>query len=212
MVQFWSNKDELYAKVSVSLVKTINLKPRQGWIRSSEAVSAEVTKELSRLSNENAVLRTELDGLRKAASEHSDAVAEVVKIMDANKRKIKVRKTANWDGAEKFNTTLLIVFLIAAPNLINENSSSEISRNIALGYHGTGYYKSWPVGKNIITALIADWVALDIVEPSRKKHSVNDENKYWSLTDIGKQVLKRAHRIQLEEGMIPESDPQEDQS
>ncbi|MFC0140065.1 hypothetical protein ACFFJN_08315 [Erwinia mallotivora] len=171
-----------------------------------------MTKELSRLSNENAVLRTELDGLRKAASEHSDAVTRVVKIMDANKRKIKVRATAKWDEAKKFNTTLLKIFLIAARNLINENSSDEISGNIALHYHGKGYYKNRPTGKNIITDLIADRVALDIAEPSRKKHSVNDKITYWSLTDTGKQVLKRAHRIQPEEGMIPESDPQKDQS
>ncbi|MCX8956750.1 DUF4062 domain-containing protein [Erwinia psidii] len=206
LVQFWHNKDDLYAKVSVSLVKTINLKPRQGWVRSSEAVSADVTKELSRLSNENALLRNELEGMRRIASEHSDAVADVVKIMNSNKRKIKVRSTAKWEDGEIFQTTLLIIFLSIAPNLINENASGEISKKIAFSYYGTGYYKNWPVASNIITALIADWVALDIVEPSKKKHSVNDDNEYWTLTEVGKQVLKRAHRIRLEEGMIRDNE------
>ena len=48
---------------------------------------------------------------------------------------------------------------------------------------------------------VADLVALDLVEPSKKKHSVNDKEEYWSLTKLGKSILKRARRIQLEEGI-----------
>ena len=88
-----------------------------------------------------------------------------------------------------------------APNLINENSSTEVANNIALHFEGTSYFKPWPIGRNIVSGLIADYVALDVIEPSKKKHSVHDKESYWSLTKLGKQVLKRARRIQLEEGL-----------
>ena len=85
--------------------------------------------------------------------------------------------------------------------MIDENSSIEIARNIALNLYGTGYFKNWPVGRNIISELIADFVALEVLEPSKKKHSVHDKENYWSLTRLGKEVIKRARRIKLEEGI-----------
>ena len=201
LVRFWSNKEDLHGKISISLIKAMNTNPRTGWARASEAIGTEVTKELSRLSTENSVLREALLKLQKEKEEHSDEVRDVVNIMYKNTRSLQVRETSKWKDAERYKITLLDMFLDIAPNLINERSSIEIAQNLALSIVGTKYYKNWPIGKNIISKLIADYVALDVIEPSRKKHSVHDKDDYWSLTKIGKQVLKRARRIQLEEGI-----------
>ncbi|XHA16213.1 hypothetical protein ACE15K_23185 [Citrobacter farmeri] len=48
-------------------------------------------------------------------------------------------------------------------------------------------------------------MALELIEPSKKKHPVSDNTLYWSLTKLGKTVLQRAHRIQLEKGLIKDS-------
>ncbi len=201
LVQFWFSKDDLHGKVSISLVKAMNTNPRIGWTRASEAIGNEVTKELTRLSHENSSLREELQILKNKQEEQSDAAREVVNIMSANVRNIRCRETSSWDDAEFYDTDLLIVFLSIAPNLLNENTSEEIGKNIALKLVGTGYYNYYPIGKNIVESLLADFVALDVIEPSSKKHSVHDKDNYWSLTKLGKQVLRRARRIQLEEGL-----------
>lgn len=202
LVHFWKNKEDLHGKISISLIKAMNTNPRTGWTRASGAIGIEVTKELSRLSTENSTLRTELQKLKSEKEDHADNIREVVNIMFENSRNLQIRDTGQWRDATKYPTNLLDVFLSIAPNLINENSSIDIARNIALGLYGIGYFKNWPIGKNIVSNLIADYVALEVIEPSKKKHSVNDPENYWCLTKIGKEVLKRARRIQLEEGII----------
>lgn len=201
LVQFWSNQDDLQAKIIVSLTKAMSANPRIGWTRTSELIEVEVTKELSRLSSENSELRKEIEKLRASAIEQVDEVRNVIHIMYENDRKIRVRKTSDWSSGINHDTTLLDIFHATAPNLINEASSLEFAKNIALSLVGTGYHKNWPIGSNITSGILADLVALDVIEPSKKKHSVTDENSYWSLTRLGKQVLKRARRVQLEEGI-----------
>ena len=51
--------------------------------------------------------------------------------------------------------------------------------------------------------MIAEFSALELLEPSKKKHPISDAKSYWSLTKLGRQVQKRSLRIQLEEGMNP---------
>ena len=110
--------------------------------------------------------------------------------------------------ATRYPTDLLNIFLFIAPNLIDENSSLEVARNIALSLYGSGYFRNWPIGKNIISDLIADYVALEVLESSKKRHSVHDKENYWSLTKLGKEVIKGAIRVQLEEGIVPiDNDP-----
>lgn len=203
IVQFWNSKEDLHGKISISLIKAMSINPRIGWARADEIVSLDMTKEITRLSSENSKLRYEIDKLLKNQTEAVDEVREVVHILNNNERKVQVRESSSWEEVNSSEITLLDIFLSIAPNLINENSSIEIARNLALSLFGTGYYKNWPIGKNKITEYIADFVALDIIEPSKKKHPVSDENSYWTLTRIGKQVLKRSRRIQLEEGIVP---------
>ena len=201
LVQFWSTKDELHGKISISLIKSMSTNPRIGWVRSNEVVGADVTKELTRLSTENAELRETIGKLQTVKEEQADEVRNVVHIMNENSRSFRVRETGRWEDADEYEETLLEIFMVIAPYLIDENSSFEIAKNIAFDLVGSGYYKNWPIGTNRISGIVTDFVALDVLEPSKKKHSVHDENTYWSLTKLGKQVLKRARRIQLEEGI-----------
>lgn len=206
VVQFWVNKEDLHGKITISFVKAMTRNPRIGWVRSNEIINnPDVVNELSRLSNENSSLRTKIAELSRVTHENVDVVEKIVDIMNYNVRKLRVRSTASWDKAEIHTTNLLDIFLAIAPNLIVENSSEIISKNLALSFIGTGYYKSWPVGSNVITKYLADFVALELIEPSKKKHPVSDNTLYWSLTKLGKTVLQRAHRIQLEKGLIKDS-------
>ena len=199
LVNFWVDKNDLHAKVSISLMKAINTYPREGWVRSSEVASPEVTKELTRLSGENAQLRKEVEKFKQQSLEKRDEVREAFEILLRNEFNVKVRISSKWDEAEKYSCTLLDIFESVGPNLLDENSSLGMAQNIALSLHGTGYYTHWPVGKNIISSFAADLSALDLIEPSKKKHSVHDKETYWSLTKFGKQVLKQSRRIRLEE-------------
>lgn len=201
LVQFWSSKDDLHGKISISLVKTMNTNPRIGWSRADEAVGPDITKELSRLSSENSFLRDESVKLISKQKDAVDEVRKVVNILNENGRTFRIRSDASFHNATSHTRTLLQMFLAAAPNLILENTSEGIAKNVAHSIVGIKYHRYWPFGKVNTEHLIADFAALDLVEPSKKKHPVSDKNSYWSLTRLGKQVHKRSRRIQLEEGI-----------
>ena len=211
LVQFWQNKDELHGKVSIALVKATTAYPRPGWVQATAVNGPEVMRELTRLSSENASLRSELDKMQKLRDEQHDEVRSVIKVLSANTRKIRARKLASWDTGKESSKTLADLFHYAAPNLLSENTPLGVARNLALKIIGTGYFQDWPVGKNVVSDIIADFAALDLVEPSKKKHSVSDNNDYWTLTKLGKQVLKQFRRVRLEEGIETVTDLTDEQ-
>ncbi|NOI73999.1 DUF4062 domain-containing protein [Vibrio owensii] len=203
LVQFWKNKDELHGKASISLIKAMSLNPKTGWIRADEALSPDVTNELTRLSTENSTLRQKLERLERQKTEATDEIREVVNILDQNIRSYRIRRKLerDWDKAEPFSESLLDIFIWIAPNLLDENSSIEIANNIAFENIGNGYFRPHPIGTNRVSGIMADLSALDLVEPSKKPHAIDDNNTYWTLSKFGKKLMNRVRRIQLEEGI-----------
>jgi hypothetical protein len=199
LIQFWKNREELHARVSISLMKAITANPRTGWVRASTISGPEVTNELIRLSSENAALRAEVASIKTSVNDKKDEIRSTIRILSTNTRVLKVRKTEKWEDAELFEVSLADVFAYCAPNLILENDNLRISQNIAIHKVSTDYFKNFPVGSNIVAGLISDLVALDLVEPSKKKHPVSDKTHYWSLTKFGKDVHKAFRRVLLEE-------------
>lgn len=210
MVQFWKSKDDLHGKFSISLMKSINEVPRPGWAKANEIAGPEVIKELTRLSSENSRLREQIERLKRSADETKDEVRNVTKILFNNKKKINIRTSDDWEKAQKIETNLLDIFLAIAPDLMGESSSQDISKLIAFKFVGKKRHHTWPVGANIVSDLIANFGALDLMDPSKKKHSVRDKNNYWSLSKIGMEVLKNANRITLEEGLKSETETADD--
>ncbi|MGL6518206.1 DUF4062 domain-containing protein [Aeromonas caviae] len=202
LVQFWSNKEELHGKCSISLMKAITAYPRAGWARADEVNGPEVMRELTRLSSENALLRAEVDSMRAKIESEGNEVRKTIIILSNNKRAFGVRKEEKWETAIRNEHSLASVFQYCAPYLLNENTSEGISENMALGAVGAGkYFRSWPVGSNVVSEVIADFSALGLVEPSKRKHPVADKTEYWSLTKFGKQVLGQLRKVRLEEGL-----------
>lgn len=201
LVQFWRNKDDLHGKFSIALKKSITANPRTGWARADEVSGPEVMKELARLSGENAGLRSELQRLKQVQSTDCDAAREVIRTLSRNGRRFKVRKTGKWDDAPEFRKDLGELFSVAATEMISEAPALRVAQTIALRLVGTGYFADWPVPRNVVKNLIADWAALDLVEPSKRRHSVSDTQDYWSLTHLGKSAMREFRRVRLEEGL-----------
>jgi len=67
------------------------------------------------------------------------------------------------------------------------------------------------VAVNHVQELFADMMALDLVMPSKRKHSVKDDDEYWSLTEFGKAVHKMQRRRRLmdeaNDGPSPVTEP-----
>lgn len=219
LVNFWSTKDDLHAKVSISLMKAISTNPRVGWVRSDEAIGPDVIKELTRLSTENAIFRNELEALRKKEQKFidiSNKEKETIETLMKNKVDVYVAMEGDTEWPEPIEGTLLEIFEAIAPNLLIENTFEGICNDIALDYKGTGYRKRYtPVPKNMMSHWLADLSALDLVEPSKKKHPVSDNKEYWSLSIEGRSFLKNLRKLQLRKGLIgkekPKNEPDNEQ-
>jgi hypothetical protein len=69
VIKFWDNTDKLTYHVALSLANEININPRVGWVRATEAASPQVAEELARLSKENKELQTQLMQVRRGSEE-----------------------------------------------------------------------------------------------------------------------------------------------
>lgn len=64
MCDFWETDEELSKLIAIALPKTFKRQPREGWIRSSKAVSPALSAELAQLSKENRELRKTVEDLQ----------------------------------------------------------------------------------------------------------------------------------------------------
>lgn len=224
LVSYWDDKNDLYGKVSISLMKQFNTNPRTGWVKSMEQTGPEVLKEISRLSNENAELRTNINQLEDLINE--DKKAEFEKTLDTlkhNKRSLFFYYTDSkeWENGD-VEFSLFEIFNLLAPELMIENNTKYCSF-----YLGTmldpekdkrKVRHEWPTPKNTVRRILADFNVLDIIQPSQKKHSIKDENEYWSLTSEGKRLFKEVRREILDQNLesslndVPDEDQVESKS
>jgi len=205
LVSFWKDKNDLYGKVSISLMKQFNTNPRVGWVKSSENSGPEVLKEISRLSNENSGLRTEISQFKKDIEiEKRNEFQKTLDTLKHNKRQISFYYQYGREWTDKTDFSLMEIFNLLAPELIIENSAKYCSRFVGLMLAPNADKKirqDWPTPSNTIRKILADLNVLDIIQPSLKKHSIKDENEYWSLTSEGKKLFKVVRRDLLNQNL-----------
>jgi hypothetical protein len=215
-VGFWKNAEDLHGKFSISLMKLIATNPRPGWARADEVAGPELTRELTRLSSENAKLRNELEKLAKNEEEKDkNKDQEMVRILRRNKTRIFYRRDergAEWEGNK--DTDLFGIFSAIAPVLISEATTTTIRQELAFKYYNYEAHSDYPVPKNFVDHWINDLTCLGLIIPSPKKHSVHDDNEYWVISELGFRVHSSLRQLQLEVGTeIDEyEEPQDDES
>lgn len=200
MVNFWSNKDELNAKVIASLTKAFTSHPRDGWIRSSQStqVNPEIINELSRLSSENADLRKKLLDFEK--NKKKDEFVELLQILEHNKMNIYLYSLENKDWIENGKKSLLFIFERISEITENEATENEINIQIKLSIpdpEGHTISSTHPLPTNYISKWLADLSSLELIEISKKKHPVSDKNTYWSLSAKGRVLHKNIRKNKL---------------
>lgn len=199
-VSFWKNGDDLYGRCSIALMKAFNAYPREGWVRGSKVQDAAATKEIVRLSAENAELRERLSVYEQEASEER-LIAKTIEVLRANKQQLHVWKkdSKSWELAKE--VTLYQVFETLAPELQIESSLTAIAQYVATNVCGIQRKElraDWPTPRNAIRSILADLAALGCVIPSVKKKPVSDTNEYWSLDEFGGKLLSHMRRRRLE--------------
>jgi len=207
LVSFWDDKNDLYGKVSISLMKQFNTNPRLGWVRTSEDSSPKILKEISRLSGENARLRKQMEIFESLTiQEEKNKLNRLIETLKHNKRSLSFFYSEimaqDWEDRKEF--TLFEIFNLIAPELVIENSTKDCAHLMGISFRPDKERKvrrNWPCPSNTVRKIFADLNVLDLVTPSSKKHSVKDDNDYWTLTAEGKTVFKEVRREILEKNL-----------
>ncbi|HEX9993933.1 MAG TPA: DUF4062 domain-containing protein [Acidimicrobiales bacterium] len=206
LVDFWRNSDELHAKCVVALMKAFTAYPREGWVRASTSVaSPAVMAELTRLSAENAALRQQLDDAkRQSRADEKRRVFDVRRALESNTVQYNFRRRPSQPWEDSPETSLFDIFYWLAPSLVTEDSTTSLSQTLAMH---AAINSPWDLtAMNQVRAILADLVALGLVEPSARRHSVNDDNDYWTLASLGRELLKEVRQLSLHAEPLPEAE------
>lgn len=202
LISYWINKEDLYGKVSISLMKQFTTNPGIGWIKANELVGPEVLTELSRLSKENSSLRNEISELnQKFISEEANKYEKIISTLNNHKIDIYFyyKDGKDWEDEKEFD--FLNIFKLIAPELMVEKSTKDTAYYFGLmrkPNKDRDIRDSFPIPSNTMKSIFADLVVLDLVKPSDKKHSLKDSNEYWTITEEGKIVFKEIRRNIIE--------------
>lgn len=201
-ITYWEKKDDLYGKVAIALSKAFTTTPRDGWVRPSAVAGPEVTKELSRLSSENAGLRSNLAAARQKEEEERKLYHErTIATLEKNEIEVPIRflGEADFEERNRQESSLYTLFSTMGPELLDECSTVQIAKIFAMIVSRTKNLSStWPVPSNYLNGWISDLECLGLVMTSPKKHGVKDTNSYWTLTGEGRDVHRaiRLRRLQ----------------
>ena len=211
IVSFWTSSDDLYGKCSIALMKAITSYPRIGWVRSNETVNPDIVNEVTRLSRENSTLRQELEASKiKLEASAETAEEKVIDILNRNERSVFVWIRSENEWGQPIKTTLLALFEIMGKELLGEASNESLGSIIGFEYTGsTDLHRNHPVPTNFLREWITDLVALGLMQPSTKKHSVHDGNEYWMLTKLGKKVHSNLRLLRLKRGLESDETPEQ---
>ena len=213
-VSFWRNGEDLYGKCSIALMKAFNAYPREGWVRASQVQDTVASKEVIRLSAENAELRRQLETFSRAANEEL-AIARTMELLRANKRNITIRRRGSSEWEQVRELTLYQIFEQLAPELQVESDLPTIGMFVAsvLGQVPVSELRrEWPTPRNSLGAMLADFAALNCIVPSTRKKPIADKNAYWTLGDFGVQLLAhmRRRRLEMRESPVSTESPAKD--
>jgi len=185
--------------------------PREGWVRASEANTADITAEITRLSRENGQLRARLEAsIQTEADVHEQKINSLIDGLRRNGRKVYVWRHEATDWGLPIDTDLLVIFEVMAQDLIDEGTSNTLAASLAFHFAGNNarQYAAFP--SNFLKAFIADFAGLDLVGASPKRHSVQDTNTYWALTPLGREVHARIRKNELLKGLVSFDEAPED--
>ncbi|SFI91273.1 protein of unknown function [Pseudomonas syringae] len=200
-VSFWKNTDDLYGKCSIALMKAFTAYPREGWVRASQYTDGKSTAELIRLSAENAMLRDQLEKSRSANEDKkSKAERDYLAVMRANQRPMWVWKKGAEDWEEIKYVPLLLLFQVLAPEMMVELTLTEMGETVAIlicGIQLNELRRPHPMPTNFVKEWVADFSALGLVVPSKRKKPVADKDEYWTLSEKGIECLTLIRRYSL---------------
>lgn len=199
--KFWTNSDNLQARVTTSLMSAFKKKPAIGWIRANQGTESESMKKIIELQTKVELLENELEHQRTTPPLGTEQLQQGQDNFEVNFsfKGIHIGDSEFDTFYFKFSTTWDSIFSFVAPKMIAEldtlNLQGYIKRYLEFlaqeelesGGVGSNFEQIGEVtiARNIIDTVILQFRALSLIKESQKKRSLRDSKTYWSLTPYG---------------------------
>ena len=205
MCKYWETATELGSQVSRSLVKLIKDKPRPGWTRADKATSEEATREILELKNKLLELETEL-------SSGKITNPEGIENLQQGDDEFEIEYTyefyrSGWNNkSDKVQLTWNEVYYILAPLMVDEATERELKASInevifqkvkdttLKGYTSSNLQRPKINDVDFQTVKV-QFRALGLITKSDKKRSIKDNQTYWTLTNLGDQMMVKLRAL-----------------
>lgn len=200
LISYWRSRDDLYGKCAIALMKAFTAYPREGWIRASAAQDLGASKELARLSAENAVLRKNL-AVHEAEKAQDVEFAKLSQVLSKNSRNIAFwkRDGTGWERSEP--QTLYRIFEYLAPSLRQRTDVLEVSLLIGAlvcKLLRSQMRKRWPTPSNTVRDVMTAFVAYGLLEAVFEAGDGTEADEKYVLTPRGAEFIAYAQRKRLE--------------
>jgi hypothetical protein len=149
-----------------------------------------------------------IDSLSQEVSEDQNkAMRQLRATLSKRKHNVsyKYRDSTEWEE-DADEISLSRVFEILGSSLIPEYTVRLCGGLMAVNIRKDDTRGSSLIPLNEMKELLAELMALDLVAPSTVRHSVKDNEEYWSLTPLGTDYLKWSKRKRLETVAVSETE------
>jgi hypothetical protein len=210
MVKTYTSPADLGSVVSRALMRAMKTSAREGWVRGRYAMTSEQQTEMAELRAQVAELKNEL-----SANRPSNAVPEDLESGDdainleawlhyydhrkeaSNPMFLRQEKVSKIEGGARWNYLIGRV----GPTLMHEASEEQIRDVLGQLVLEVAYEENYSIpedavefSKAVLTPESADEVivqlfALGIIARGTKRRSINDDRKYWVLSQLGEDTL-----------------------
>jgi hypothetical protein len=179
----WKSADDLGSKVSRSLVQTIKLDPREGWVRARYASSPERMNELRGRIDE---LQQELEDARVKPPIGAEGLARGAETFVLHCRDNDKTVSLTWDT----------IIACLGPLMLNEAPDLHLIN--ALSSKVCTFTRSQfdKVDNSDFQIVKVQLLALGIIQVSTRKRTASDTSNYWTLTPFGRQYTMQLIAIQ----------------
>lgn len=216
MVKFWRGPEDLGAQVAKSLIQIRKTHPVDGWVRAADAIPPEVATELAELRAKVAEMSSRqastTTGARAAhdlaGGDDETEITGFVYYWDSDQVDTGRMYSHNRHTAEMtFSTTWNEIFGRVGVIMFEEASERQIDDELdglAIDSLDTAVVENadeiakigkTEVNKYAIQDVIVQLFSLGLITQSTKRHPISDKNKYWTLTDEGRDALLRLRAV-----------------
>ena len=214
---YWTNADDLKAKVIVGLTAATKRYPAVGWVRADKVPTEATLVEVLTLKSRVAELEAEAVATRDSPPVGTELLAQgedrfTLNIIFAARESLSSYPYhEDTDYKATIASTWNSIFAAVAPSMINEASDSALhhafndflTKESLRRYQGRKEFKErelvrFRFQKDEIETCIVQLRALGLIRESDKKRSVKDMGTYWTLTPYGNTLMVQLRAIRRE--------------